>query len=200
MINLTSLKSEPSSFRRRNGRRKRTATSILGDKYMTTARTKSDGWFRPCPNQFLMAPIIPVGFSQVYAYVTGNITTHRAANVNFRTYLSLTANSIVLLALQLNIISSVAVNTNKKYSKHSWTWTNYVAIMKGGITALCSLKDLITEQLCSWATKSLTFFHSKSSCVKLLPWQIPWPIIKGEFTQLNPFFRTRESIACHFQG
>jgi hypothetical protein len=35
--------------------------------------------------------------------------------VNLRTYLSLTANSIVLLAFQLKIISSVAVN-NENYS------------------------------------------------------------------------------------
>jgi hypothetical protein len=64
-----------------------------------------------------MALIIPVGFSQMYAYVTGNSITHSAANINFRTYLSLTEDSIILLALQLKIISSVAVNTNK-YSNH----------------------------------------------------------------------------------
>jgi hypothetical protein len=64
-----------------------------------------------------MALIIPVGFSQMYAYVTGSSITHRAANINFRTYLSLTEDSIILLALQLKIISSVAVNTNK-YSNH----------------------------------------------------------------------------------
>jgi hypothetical protein len=65
MINLTSLKSELSSFRRRNGRRKRIAARMLGDKYRTTETTNSGGWFRPFPNQFLMALIIPDGFSQV---------------------------------------------------------------------------------------------------------------------------------------
>jgi hypothetical protein len=65
MINLTSLKSELSRLRRRNGRRKRIAESILGDKYMTTETTNSGGWFRPFPNQLLMILIIPIGFSQV---------------------------------------------------------------------------------------------------------------------------------------
>lgn len=89
-----------------------------------------------------MALIIPVGFSQVYAYVTGSNTTHKAASVNFRTYLSLTANSIVLLAFQLKIISSVAVNTNKNYSN-----TKKLHNHGNGCAVLCSLKDLITTQI-----------------------------------------------------
>jgi hypothetical protein len=128
-MNLTSLKSELSRLRRRNGRRKSIAESILGDKYMTTETTNSGRWFRPFPNQLLIILMIPVGFSQVYAYVTGSSTTHKAAIVNFRTYLSLTANSIVRLAFQLKIISSVAVKTDAVIQ--SKAISNTVMIMTG---------------------------------------------------------------------
>jgi hypothetical protein len=83
----------------------------------------------------------------------------------------LTEDSIILLALQLKIISSVAVNTNK-YSNHRWTWPNYITIMNG-----CYYSFMLNERSYCYTRNSL---HSKSSCVKLLPWYIP-----SKFTKLN---------------
>ena len=141
---------------------------------MTAAMTKSDGWFWPFPNQFLMALTIPVGFSKMYAYVIGSNIIHRTASINFRTYLSWTADSIVLLALQLKIMSSVAVNT-KKYSNHRWTWPNYITIMKGYYYRFMFTQISYCYTIISLVTLSRTSFHSKYSCVKLQLWYILFP-------------------------
>jgi hypothetical protein len=63
--NLKMSQAELSIHRRNNGNKKKTAASIFGSKYTTTANIYNEGIFPVCPSHNLTVLIIPDGFSQV---------------------------------------------------------------------------------------------------------------------------------------